>query len=506
MTTGIIHRRVRFFIFLGLSVGLYACLFTQSNSIPTMTLIPTETQEIRRVLPTQTTFTPLHSTPTLTADVPVPEISPDLVRQGAAFGMPEGIETDEVAVGLYQPAAPDCGTPWLTSVMDESTHPVLTLQYRTPLNAQWLEIYTSDPNLEIRRVEVLYSRSGLGWMSGERDVPFELYRQEMGQGACTQRLLIPVNPQAAVDTVILEFDDWSALLTIDAVHILGTIEAYTHELVYWRVLLPDTPVDISLSQTGLLYVAAGDDGLFTYDVEGNLLHQFSVPEHTQLSGVASDASGNLVVLDRGYGWFVLFEPPSVDYPNGHQFAAGGEGLSGQIAVSPLDRMIYVLDSGVIHVYAGDSFELQRTIILDETQSYNGLAFDPTGYLYTLQNFNWDAVVLVLDPVTGEEVDAFPLVESDWNEIVAQDLAVDGQGNIYVLFSMNTADIAIHVYTPQGSLLKRFAVLSSEPDGWPEGAFLDPQAISVSPDGRFVFVADGFDQSAFLTAFLMEIEE
>jgi hypothetical protein len=41
------------------------------------------------------------------------------------------------------------------------------------------------------------------------------------------------------------------------------------------------------------------------------------------------------------------------------------------------------------------------------------------------------------------------------------------------------------------------------DDWPEGAFLDPRAITVSPDGRFILVADGYDDTAYLTAFLLE---
>ena len=65
---------------------------------------------------------------------------------------------------------------------------------------------------------------------------------------------------------------------------------------------------------------------------------------------------------------------------------------------------------------------------------------------------------------------------------------------------------MHKLNPQGELLARFGMLSAEPTGWPEGSFLDPRAITVSEDGRFVLIADGFDDSAYLTAFLMEIDE
>lgn len=39
-----------------------------------------------------------------------------------------------------------------------------------------------------------------------------------------------------------------------------------------------------------------------------------------------------------------------------------------------------------------------------------------------------------------------------------------------------------------------------------GSFLDPAAITVSPDGRFILVADGYEDKSYLSAFLMEIDE
>ncbi|MDF1519356.1 MAG: hypothetical protein P1P73_02615 [Brevefilum sp.] len=38
------------------------------------------------------------------------------------------------------------------------------------------------------------------------------------------------------------------------------------------------------------------------------------------------------------------------------------------------------------------------------------------------------------------------------------------------------------------------------------SFLDPVAITVSPDGRFILVADGYEDKSYLSAFLMEIDE
>jgi 6-phosphogluconolactonase (cycloisomerase 2 family) len=40
----------------------------------------------------------------------------------------------------------------------------------------------------------------------------------------------------------------------------------------------------------------------------------------------------------------------------------------------------------------------------------------------------------------------------------------------------------------------------------KASFVDPAAITVSEDGRFILVADGYDDKSYLSAFLMEIDE
>jgi predicted outer membrane repeat protein len=61
-------------------------------------------------------------------------------------------------------------------------------------------------------------------------------------------------------------------------------------------------------------------------------------------------------------------------------------------------------------------------------------------------------------LTGEEQDVFPLEQSHIVETVANDLVTDEDGNIYVLFSMNTGQIAIHQFSQNGVLLQRFGKL------------------------------------------------
>ncbi len=85
------------------------------------------------------------------------------------------------------------------------------------------------------------------------------------------------------------------------------------------------------------------------------------------------------------------------------------------------------------------------------------------------------------------------------------MVIDDSGNFYILFGLNTGQIAVHVLDPQGNFLRRFGRLTTDMDDWLEGALFDPRAITVSADGRFILVADGYEETAYLTAFLIEME-
>ena len=143
--------------------------------------------------------------------------------------------------------------------------------------------------------------------------------------------------------------------------------------------------------------------------------------------------------------------------------------------------------------------------LDELHSLGGLAFNAKGQLYALRDYDWDAALVELDPLTLEELDATPLRRTDKVETVARDLAIDASGNLYILFQLNAGRIAVHMLDSNGVTIKRFGKITNDLENWPEGEFLDPRAIAVSPDGRFILIADGYEQSSYLTAYLVEEE-
>ena len=198
---------------------------------------------------------------------------------------------------------------------------------------------------------------------------------------------------------------------------------------------------------------------------------------------------------------------SILSPEGEQLLVGGAIAAHQIAVSPQDGNIFILTEhdyqSMVQVYPNETGDFWREFSLGEHQ-YVGLAFDPAGYLYTIRY--WDNLLLKLDPLTGEELDAIPLFYGGNSDVSARDLAIDANGNIYILFNINTGQIAVHQLDSQGNLIQRFGKLEvSLQEDRPEGTFFEPSAISVSADGRFVTIADGFGETSYLTTFLMEID-
>lgn len=413
-------------------------------------------------------------------------------------------ETGDPDWAAGEPDVSDCAEPmqptWAASASDSPA--TLTLAYPAPVLASQINFYYIGQPDDILRIEVQNSLSGLGRLihDGQQSglsAPEALGDQSKGQ--CPDKLSLPVEVDFEVDLVIITVAASPTPLQIDAVGLDGQLLGYFEPPVYWRVPLPGTPVSLAVNSNGLVFAATEPNGLFTYDVEGNQLKQHSIPIEAQLTDVTADPFGNFVVVDNGYGWFILMSP------EGEQLTIGGEYLYGQGAVSPADGNLYLLKGNSLLVYTTDTAELLREMPLDEMPAYGGLAFAPDGRLFTLRSPGWQPELLQLDPQTGAELDAIPLMRANQYpiEIVARDLAIDANGNIYVLFQMNTGQIAIHVLDARGNFTSRFGRLTGDFDDWPEGAFLDPRALAVSPDGRFILVADGYDENSYLTAFLLE---
>ncbi|NPV78589.1 MAG: hypothetical protein HPY59_19710, partial [Anaerolineae bacterium] len=311
---------------------------------------------------------------------------------------------------------------------------------------------------------------------------------------------LPVHEDFEIDLIVITVAASQNPVQIDAVGLTGELLGYLDLPVFWRVSLPNTPVSLAAGKDGLIYAVTDPTGLYTYDVEGNQLGKFSVPDQALLTDVTTDSRGNLLVVDDGYGWFIQMSP------EGEHLTIGGDGLYGQAAVHPSNGHFYILKDRVILIYTEEGEPLDE-MPLDETAVYSSLAFDRQGRLFTLRNPQWQPELLQIDPLSGAELDAIPLSRATQYpiEIVARDLAIDTGGNFYILFQMNTGQIAVHMLDPRGNFLHRFGRLTDDMDDWPEGALFDPRALTVSPDGRLIIVADGWGETSYLTAFLKEHE-
>lgn len=477
-----------------------ACGFPIQDA-PEPTLLPTLTPAPRDLSPTPP--------PTLTAVVLPPssqeaEIENNQRRLWAVEAVSDLMysETDLV---LGSPDVDMCGDafPAWTNLNPETSPSEYFLQLTYPYKVSMTEVdvvISGNPGGRMR-VEVLDSSSGLGReiFNGKADT----------SGACPGIFTIPVSENLSVDTVILSFSKADQPMQIDAVELVGNLTGFIDLPVFWRIPIPADSLSDADSQfpggiavepmENTLFLANGRNGLYRYDVEGNLLNTYSVPSESNLRDVAADRFGMLVITDNVDQQFVSL------LLDGTQVIAGGEDFAWNypkaVAISPYDGNVYLLDESEetsrIRVYTSDTGDWIRDIILEPKglDGYKGLDFDPNAYLFTIDQ-NED-ILLKIDPLTGEILDGIGYL--DLAGTSKSDLAIDNQGNFYVLMSTSPDDSAVYVLNPQGALIRRFGHLNYDGSDWSEGTFQMPVSIAVTGDGRFIFICE----NGFLTAYRLE---
>jgi len=380
----------------------------------------------------------------------------------------------------------------------------LNLKYPYPLNAIEINVAIGGNSEGSMRVEVLNSSSGLGK---------EVYNGDVkAMGNCPYTFTLPLDGSIPVDTVIITINNQEYPLQIDAVELVGVLEGYTELPVFWRIPIPSDPISDPDHQfpggiavdpiDTTLFLANGTKGLYRYDVEGNLLKTYSVPNVSNLTDVAVDRFGSFVVTDNAYKWFITLQF------DGFQINAGGEDFAWnypkEVAISPFDGNIYLLDEtekvSRIRVYTSDTAEWIRDIFLESKgiDGYKGLAFDPNAILYTVDAY--ESIVQQIDPLSGSVIDELGYQSLAGGTSIS-DLAIDDSGNIYILMATSPDDSAVYVLDPSGNLIQRFGKLNYDGSEWGEGIFQLPVGIAVSGDGRFVFILE----NGFLTAYRIEQE-
>lgn len=497
------HLIVILLIILG---SIYACTFSSKTNnkeeeftIPTITIKPEPTTthtifQTSTIIPQSTPIPELDIQEiynvTATSSLWVSEVSTDLIGQNAQaiLGLPEALECND----RYES--------WYNDQPENSPQEyILNLKFDYAVIPSGIIIYFSSESSGKIRIEILDSSSGLG---------AEIHHGAINTGGnCPGQMNIPIESDLSIDTIILAFQNTDPPVHIDAVNLRGQIPNFLDIPVFWRIPIPadylgdpesDLPGGLATDNFGNIYLANGNNGLSRYDVEGNLVQDYLVPSISNIRDVTIDMNGQIILTDLIYKWYVTFDQ------DGIQVDAGGEDFGWNsprdIAVHPKTGNIYILDENDeysrIRVYSPLNNQLIQDLPLETigSQMHKGLAFDQEGFLYTLDQIL--GTILKLDANNGDVVNELGYLEL--KKASPSDLAIDNEGNIYVLLNASPENTAVYIYDSFGSLKYRLGKLTYDGEGWMDGVFFFPVGISISPDGRFLSVVE----NGFLTTYLL----
>lgn len=490
------------FIIFTILISTIACLkSSEENLIEKSHIVsPTNTQTLTSIKKSEKNPIPTEKPkPTITIQLEVEEIiNSEITATTFRELWVSEIDTDLVGINsqsvIGPPGALECNDRYESWYNDQPeispTEYILTLKYAYPLIPDEVVLHVSNASFGNVRIEILDSSSGIGT---------EIYDGAIDTGnVCPGTMSISVDSKLSIDTIILAFRNTDPPVHIDAVNLLGILPNLIDIPLFWRIPIPadhladpesDFPGGLATDEFGNIFVANGKKGLFRYDVEGNLLYEYPVPTISNIRDVALDNQGRIIITDLAYKWYVTFDQEGI------QVDAGGEdfGWNGprEIAVHPKTGNIYILDEtdeySHIRVYSPENNQLLKDIPLETIglQMHKGLAFDPSGYLYTIDQKQ--ALILKINPESGEIIDY--LGYEFLNNVSPADLAIDLSGRIYLLLRTSPDDCAVYIIDANGSLIGRLGELTYDGSNWQEGVFFFPVGISISPDGQYLSIIE-----------------
>ena len=407
---------------------------------------------------------------------------------------------DAVDLVNYATGAPEddesCGTAMIADGNIPAGEVTLALSYAPAIIPKQVKLWL-DGNLdEILRVEILNTISGLG-----REVypaASDAGETLLDNNACSSILSIPVDVDFEVDTVFVTFRSLAAAGQVDAVELAGSTDQFLDAPVYWRMPLAAAPVSVAVDRYNKVLVAAENNNIYEFDIEGNELGKAQVVIDGSLSDITFDNENNLVLSDAVYGTY------SVVTSNGEVLTGGGDAPAVQVAIEPDNGKLFLLGDlgGLFYLlpYLPGTDEIINPLPLDDV-AYAGLAFSPDSRLFTIRPI--EGFLAEHDPLTGVEINSIPLKTAEYIDSLPVDLSIDQNGNFYVLFERNEGNSAIAVLDANGAILRRLGTLSESVDGdWPEGNYYRPRSITVTTDGRFALIVDGEAGTYYLTCLMM----
>ncbi len=410
---------------------------------------------------------------------------------------------DAVDLVNYATGAPedddDCGTAMIAGDNSQAGEVTLALSYAPSIIPKQVNLWLDGSVDEILRVEILNTTSGLG-----REVyPATSATEEtlLDDNACSRIMTLPIDVDFEVDTVFITFRSLAAAGQVDAAELVGSTDQFIDAPVYWRMPLAAAPVSVAVDRYNKVVVAAENNNIYEFDIEGNELGEAQVILDGSLSDLTFDNDNNLVLSDAVYGTY------SIVLPNGEVMIGGGDSPAVQVAIEPDNGKLFLLGDlgGLFYLfpYLPGTDEIINPLPLDDV-AYTGLAFSPDNRLYTIRPI--EGFLAEHDPLTGLEIYSIPLKTADYIDSLPVDLSIDQTGTFYVLFERNEGNSAIAVLDANGAMLRRAGTLSEPVDGdWPEGSYYQPRSIAVTADGRFALIVDGEAGTYYLTCLFMKAD-
>jgi streptogramin lyase len=264
----------------------------------------------------------------------------------------------------------------------------------------------------------------------------------------------------------------------------------------------DSARGLAAAPDGTIYLAESNKGIWVFNPDGTLARTFGSTDLLDAYDVAFSPDGDLFVADYGRSTIVQFTQAGELVKRWGSVGEGNEQFgvaSPQRIALGLDGVIYALDSrlaesggalsSVMRFRSADGSFIDR-LTLPEGSAPADIAVDGQGNIYLAETL--DATIVKLDP-QGAVLGRFggAVVEGG---IVAGALDVDRLGNIYVA-SWNAGILKL---SPQGLVVARGGSVA-EPNTIPEpGQFVLPNGIVAAPGG-VVWVSDKSGVYSALTA-------
>ncbi|MBN1937336.1 MAG: NHL repeat-containing protein [Anaerolineae bacterium] len=253
-----------------------------------------------------------------------------------------------------------------------------------------------------------------------------------------------------------------------------------------------------------VYVADAYQGILVFDFQGNARGVISPGEVGYVVDVKIGPTGALYMADKAFHQVSMFTR------DGELVGAfGGIGIGDgefgpdsprALAAGPQGE-VFVLDSNLnaegrevmrVQVFSAEGNFL-RSFVIGPGYDEQAMDVGPDGTLFVVSQ---EGYVTEFAPDSGMLIQKLGL--ESLRGALPQAIGIDEAGNLNVTTQIPTA---VAVLDPLGQFIEWIGGEGVRTDeGWPEGEFLFPFGVAVSPDGRYVFVGDTFESFAYVTAF------